>query len=232
MNELLRIVVIEDDPQLRRFLRTGLELHNFNVVHALTGKEGIAAVVKHRPDAILLDLGLPDMDGKSVIEEITAWSNIPIIVISARHQVEEKIAALDAGAIDYITKPFDLGELLARIRRCLRQAIANTGESPIIRSGTVAIDLVRRVVAVGGAEIHLSPREFSLLRAMASHPDMVLTHEMLISTVWGTNNPDTVNYLRIFIGRLRQKLEIDPARPKLIVTESGVGYRLRIHPVE
>jgi two-component system KDP operon response regulator KdpE len=232
MNEILRIVVIEDDPQLRRFLRTGLELHNFEVIHALTGKEGIAAVVKHRPDAILLDLGLPDMDGKLIIEEIVAWSNIPIIVISARHQVEEKIASLDAGATDYITKPFDLGELLARIRRCLRQTIASTGESPIVRSSSVAIDLVRRLVTVGGVEVHLSPREFSLLRTMASHPDMVLTHEMLISTVWGNNNPDTVNYLRIFIGRLRQKLEIDPTRPKLIVTESGVGYRLRIQPVE
>ncbi|TAN49632.1 MAG: response regulator [Rhodospirillales bacterium] len=230
MTEHHRIVVIEDDPQLRRFLKTGLEVHGFRVFQAISGKEGIAEIVKNGPDLILLDLGLQDMDGKEIIEEVKAWSKIPIIVLSARFQVDEKVAALNAGANDYLTKPFDMRELLARINAVLRQTVIPAGGTPVIRSGHIVIDLVRRVVTADGVEVHLSPREYSLLQVLASNPDMVLTHEMLISSVWDGKDLDNVNYLRIFVGRLRHKLETDPARPRIIVTETGVGYRMRILP--
>lgn len=232
MSEPYRILVIEDDPQLRRFLKTGLEVHGYRVVQATGGKEGIAEIVKNNPDLVLLDLGLHDMDGKAVIEEVGSWSKVPIIVISARLHIEEKVFALNSGARDYLTKPFDMRELLARIGVVLRQASQPVDATPIVRTGRVVIDLSRRVVSCAGAEIHLSPREYSLLRVLASNPNMVLTHEMLISSVWGDGSAENVSYLRIFIGRLRQKLEVDPARPKIIVTESGVGYRLRLLPEE
>jgi two-component system KDP operon response regulator KdpE len=172
------------------------------------------------------------MDGKTVIEEVGSWSKVPIIVISARLHIEEKVFALNSGARDYLTKPFDMRELLARIGVVLRQTNNPSGATPIVRTGRVMIDLSRRVVTCDGAEIHLSPREYSLLRVLATNPNMVLTHEMLISSVWDDKDVKNVSYLRIFIGRIRQKLEADPARPKLIVTESGVGYRLRLEPEE
>lgn len=232
MNNGARIAVIEDDPQMRKFLRTGLEAHGYQPFEACNGKEGLSTVVTAKPDVLLLDLALPDADGLRIIEDLRGWSRMPIIVLSARAAAAEKIAALDRGANDYITKPFDMGELLARIRAALRQTIQERGGEPVFVSGPLALDLVHRLVKVRGEEVRLSPREFALLRCLAGNAGMVMTHQMLLQEVWGSANAGDTAYLRIFIGRLRQKIETDPSRPRLIVTESGIGYRLRLWPPE
>lgn len=224
-----RVVVVEDDPQMQRFLKTGLEAHGYQVVEARTGREGLAAVVTARPEVILLDLALPDGDGHQIIEEVRGWSRTPIIVLSSRTASSEKIGALDQGANDYVTKPFDMGELLARIRAALRQAIHEKGGETVVETGPLTIDLVRREVTVDGQEVRLSPREYDLLKVLAANAGMVMTHQMLLREVWGPAQDETT-YLRIFIGRLRHKIEADPARPRLIVTEPGIGYRLKILP--
>lgn len=231
MNEGIRVAVVEDDPQMLRFLKTGLEAHGFCPLEARTIKDGLARIVTERPDVVLLDLALPDGDGMGVIEEVRAWSRVPIIVLSARTAASEKIAALDNGANDYVTKPFDMGELLARIRAALRQGIWEKGGEECIATGALKIDLIRRVVSLHGDEVRLSPREFALLKALATHAGMVMTHSMLLAEVWGPEQTEST-YLRIFIGRLRHKIEADPTRPRLIVTEPGIGYRLKILPNE
>ncbi|MBI1206104.1 MAG: response regulator [Azospirillum sp.] len=232
MNEAHRVAVIEDDPQLRRFLTAGLEAHGYQVSCSESGRAGIASIVTVKPDVILLDLGLPDIDGTALIDEIRAWSQIPIIVVSSRIAVGDKISALDHGASDYVTKPFDMGELLARIRASLRQNIRTSGTEPTFTVDHLVVDLLRREVRRDGALVKLSPREFALLRFLVANADKVLTHQMILKEVWGAAHLHDTHYLRIFIGRLRQKLELDPARPRLIVTESGVGYRLRVNRPE
>ncbi|MBF0268215.1 MAG: response regulator transcription factor [Alphaproteobacteria bacterium] len=226
MTDPRRIAVIEDDPQLRRFLKTGLEAHGFEVTAVETGREGLAMLVAQPADVLLLDLMLPDADGADLVREIRGWSQVPIIVLSSKSAAQDKIDLLDLGANDYLAKPFDMGELLARIRAALRQGIVAKGSDPVFKSGALRIDLVRHVVTVDGKTIHLSPREFALLRYMAQHADKVITHQMILKEVWGAAHLNDTHYLRVFVGRLRQKLEADPARPRLLVTVSGVGYRL------
>lgn len=228
MTEGHRIVVIEDDPQMRRFLKTGLDAHGYQVVEAETARAGLAAVVTANPDLIILDLTLPDLDGFAVVQEVRGWSQTPIIILTSRNAVNDKIAALDAGANDYVTKPFDMAELLARMRAALRHRIRQEGGQPAVVSGSVSVDMVRREVRRGSEPVKLSPREYEVLRVLAQNADMVVTHQMLLREVWGPAHVGDTNYLRIFIGRLRQKLEDDPARPRTIVTESGVGYRFRL----
>lgn len=228
----IRIAVIEDDPQMMRFLRTGLEAHGFTPLEAGTVRDGLACIVTAHPDLVLLDLALPDGDGMAVIDQVRAWSRMPILVLSSRSATTEKITALDKGANDYVTKPFDMGELLARIRAALRQGAQERekGEEAVA-SGPLRIDLLRREVTLRGEELHLSPREYDLLKVLAINAGMVLTHSMLLARVWGDEQTEST-YLRIFISRLRHKIEADPARPQLLVTESGIGYRLKVLPPE
>ncbi|MBF0305590.1 MAG: response regulator transcription factor [Alphaproteobacteria bacterium] len=222
------VVVVEDDPQMMRFLETGLDAHGYLVHAAGTGREGLAAITRESPDVVVVDLGLPDMDGSELVARVREWSRVPVIVLSVRDGAGSKIAVLDLGADDYVTKPFDMGELLARIRAALRNRIQSGGAAPLFRSGDIEVDLVRRLVRRRGEEVRVSPREYDLLKALVSHAGMVVTHQMLLDAIWGERQADYINYLRIFIGRLRHKLEGDPSRPRLITTEPGVGYRLRI----
>lgn len=219
-----RILVIDDERQIHRFLRPTLETADYEVEQADTGAEGLRLAAARSPDAILLDLGLPDIDGQEVLRRLRVFSQVPVIVLSARDRASEKITALDAGADDYIEKPFDVGELLARVRAALRHAVARNGADAVFRNGALEIDLLSREVRVGGACVGLSPREYSLLSLLARNPGRVLTHRQLLTAVWGPAHADDVQYLRVYIGHLRQKL--GPATGALIATEPGVGYRL------
>ena len=223
------ILLIEDEPQMRRFLRTALGANDYRLVEAATAKEGLAQAAARNPDVILLDLGLPDRDGLEVARELRQWSGTPIIVISARGQEEDKVKALDLGADDYLTKPFGVEELLARIRVALRHAATPAGAAaePIFESGELRVDLPNRRVWRAGEEVHLTPTEYKLLVTMVRHAGKVLTHRMLLKEVWGTNYVNQAHYVRVYLAQLRQKIEADPARPRLLLTEPGVGYRLR-----
>ncbi|HEY4362753.1 MAG TPA: response regulator [Bryobacteraceae bacterium] len=221
------ILVVEDDPQIRRFLRATLDAEGYRYHEALTAEEGLAVAASHLPDLLLLDLGLPDRDGLEVIRGVRAWSAMPILVVSARGQESDKIAALDLGADDYVAKPFTVGELLARIRAALRRAAgAGMAAAAVFRFGLVELDLENRVVRVEGKEVHLTPNEYKLLTVMIKHPGKVLTQRQLLNEVWGPNATEQAQYLRVYIAQLRRKLEKDPARPKHLQTEPGVGYRL------
>ena len=220
------ILVIDDEPAIRRLLRTSLCVQRYRVVGADTAAEGIRRVRADRPDAVILDLGLPDQDGIGVIRTLRGFSKVPIIVLSSRGDERGKIEALDLGADDYVTKPFGMGELIARIRAALRHRIHNEGAEPVFASGDLAVDLVRRLVTVGGTFVKLSPKEYDILRLLVVHAGKVLTHRMIMQEVWGAAGD--VQYLRIYIRQLRQKLEPNPERPVHIVTETGVGYRLRL----
>jgi two-component system KDP operon response regulator KdpE len=223
------VLVVEDEPQMRKFVRIALESHDYRVVEAATGDEGIRRAAEHTPDAVLLDLGLPDMDGTKVTERIREWSTTPILVISARGQEESKVRALDGGADDYLTKPFGAAELLARLRVALRHA-ARSHEAPtaVVRIGDeIEIDLVKRIVRCRGDEVHLTPIEYKLLTALSKHAGMVMTHRQLLDQVWGPGHAHQMQYLRVYMTQLRHKLELDPARPKYLLTEPGIGYRLR-----
>ena len=224
------IVVIEDDPAIRLFLRTGLGAHGFKVFEADKGKQGIIEAGIRKPDLIILDLGLPDMDGVEVIKTIRAWSVMPIIILSARSGEQHKIDALDAGADDYLTKPFGLGELLARIRVALRHSVNSPeqGENGVFTNGALKVDLLKRQVFVGEREIHLTPIQYRLLSVLIKNAGKVLTHQHLLKEVWGPSYSDNSHYLRIYMSQLRQKLETDPTQPKYLLTESGVGYRLKV----
>lgn len=224
------IVVIEDDPQMRRFLRTSLRSHGFQVFEADTGGRGIIEAGLRKPEVVILDLGLPDMDGVEVVKALREWTALPIIVLSARSTEEHKIEALDAGADDYLTKPFGIGELIARIRVALRHSATGAVNSPGegYANGGLLIDLLRRTVTVGEREIRLTPTEYRLLAALARHAGKVLTHRQLLVEVWGPTHVEDSHYLRIYMSQLRQKLETDPAKPEYLITESGVGYRLRV----
>jgi len=223
----ITVVLIEDDKPIRRFVHASLESEKLRVLEADTGRRGVSLAASARPDLVIVDLGLPDMDGADVIRQLREWSSVPIIVLSARTREEEKVAALDAGADDYLTKPFGVPELLARIRAQLRRRSRGTAdEASKLRFGAVEVDFEMRVVQREGRAIHLTPIEYRLLVSLARHAGRVLTHRQLLQEVWGPSRIDSPHYLRIYMGHLRQKLERDPAQPEHIVTETGVGYRL------
>jgi two-component system KDP operon response regulator KdpE len=221
------VLVIEDEPPIQKFLRVTLEAQGYQVIEAVTGKAGLIEAASRTPDLIILDLGLPDMDGIEVTRQLREWSKIPMIVVSARGKEQDKIVALDAGADDYLTKPFSVGELMARVRVALRHAAANTetGE-PIFDVGGLHVDLARREVTIDGKAVHLTPNEFKLLAVLVKHAGKVLTHRQLLKEVWGPGSRNETHYLRVYMNQLRQKLEADSARPKYLRTEPGVGYRL------
>jgi two-component system KDP operon response regulator KdpE len=214
---------------MRRFLRAALGGTEYDLVEASTAREGLAQAAGRNPDLILLDLGLPDADGIDVARQIREWSRTPIIVLSARGQERDKIAALDAGADDYLTKPFGVGELLARMRVALRHAQTPEGDGqPVFEGGGIRVDLARRQVFRGEEEVHLTPLEYKLLACLVRHAGMVLTHRQLLKEVWGINAITQTHYLRVYMTQLRHKLEADPTQPRLLLTEPGVGYRLRV----
>jgi two-component system, OmpR family, KDP operon response regulator KdpE len=222
----LRILVVDDEPAIRRFLRTSLTAQGYQIAEAENGQAALAALRRSGIDLLVLDLGLPDIDGFEVIRRLReSGSSVPIIVLSSRTDEAGKVEALDLGADDYVTKPFGVEELLARIRAALRHKLQQQGERPVFRSGDLSVDLVRRIVTVRGEEIKLSPREYEVLRLLVAHAGKVLTHKFILREVWGGETD--VQYLRIYIRALRQKLEADPERPHHILTETGVGYRLR-----
>ncbi|HUL50816.1 MAG TPA: response regulator [Gemmatimonadales bacterium] len=221
------VLVIEDEPQMRRFLRAALESHDYRFVEAASGREGTAQATGRNPDVILLDLGLPDGDGIDLTRRLREWSSTPIIVISARGQEQDKVAALDAGADDYLTKPFGTGELLARLRVALRHSQRVGGRpEPVFKLGELRVDLGGRRVFVGETEIHLTPTEYKLLTTLVQHAGKVITHRHLLKEVWGPNATEHTHYLRVYMTQLRHKLERDPARPRYLLTEPAVGYRL------
>jgi two-component system, OmpR family, KDP operon response regulator KdpE len=230
MTHSATIIVIEDEAQIRRFLRTTLAAEGYQVIEAETGKQGMTEAATGKPDLIILDLGLPDMDGKEVVKGIRSWSAIPVIILSARSQERDKISALDAGADDYLVKPFGVGELLARIRVALRHvsSAANGEDEGIFSVAELKVDMIHRKVSVGGAEVHLTPIEYRLLTVLVKHAGKVLTHQLLLKEVWGPNYVERAHYLRIYMGTLRHKLEKEPARPRFLLTEVGVGYRLAV----
>lgn len=222
----LRVLVVDDEPPIRRFLRTTLTAQGYDIAEAEDGAGALEAVRRRPPDLLVLDLGLPDIGGLEVIRRLRADGvAAPIIVLSSRADEAGKVEALDLGADDYVTKPFGMDELLARIRAALRHRLQQQGERPLFRSGDLAVDLVRRIVTVRGAEVKLSPREYDLLRLLVAHAGKVLTHRFILKEVWGADTD--VQYLRIYIRQLRQKIEAEPERPLHILTETGVGYRLR-----
>jgi len=221
------LLAIEDEPQVVRFLRASLASHGFKLIDAPTGQLGLAAASARVPELILLDLGLPDMDGVEVCRRLREWCAAPIIVLSARGQERDKIEALDAGADDYVTKPFGIGELLARIRVALRHANRAAGGEPELRVGELFVDLAARRVLVAGTEIHLTPNEYGLLAELARNAGKVVTQRQLLKAVWGPGGAGQSHYLRVYMAQLRHKLEAEPARPRYLITEPGVGYRLR-----
>jgi two-component system, OmpR family, KDP operon response regulator KdpE len=220
------ILIVEDDLQIRRFLRATLTAEGYAYHEAVTAAEGLIEANARRPDLILLDLGLPDRDGLEVIRRVRESSQLPIVVLSARGEEKDKIAALDLGADDYIAKPFGVGELLARIRAALRRSTAVAPAGTVVRFGRIEIDLDKRVVKVGGEEVHLTPNEYRLLQVLIKYPGKVVTQRQLLNEVWGPNSVEQAQYLRVYVAQLRRKLEADPARPKHLQTEPGVGYRL------
>jgi two-component system KDP operon response regulator KdpE len=220
-----RVLVVDDEPQIRRALRVVLTGHGYAVELAANGEEALAALAARVPDAVVLDLMMPGVDGLEVVRETRAWSTVPIIVLSARERERDKVQALDLGADDYLTKPFGMDELLARLRAALRRV--GPPASSVLAAGDVTIDLAGRVVTRRGEEVHLTPTEFELLRALAADAGKVLTHRHLLERVWGAYAADNAQQLRVHINHLRRKLEVDPAAPRLLVTEPGVGYRLR-----
>ena len=226
-------VVIEDEPQIRRFVRGALEAEGWLVHEADTAQRGLTEAGTRQPDLLVLDLGLPDGDGLDVIRDVRGWSAVPIIVLSARVDEADKIAALDAGADDYLTKPFGVGELLARVRANLRRPRAAAGDAgqdtePVFRFGEVEVDRLARVVRRSGAEVHLTPTEYRLLSVLVANAGRVLTHRQLLREVWGPSHAGQSHYLRIYMGHLRQKLEAEPAQPRHLLTETAVGYRLLV----
>jgi two-component system KDP operon response regulator KdpE len=223
------VLVIDDEPQIRRFVGAGLELHGYTVKEANTGAAGLSAAAHMQPDVIVLDLGLPDMGGIEVLESVRAWSNVPIIVLSIESAEEQKVMLLKLGADDYIVKPFGIAELAARCEAALRRYHKSADKNPIVRSGDLVVDLVSRSVMIGEERITLTRKEYRLLHVLASHLGLVVTHQQLIKEIWGRATGDNVQYLRMLVRKLRQKVERDPNQPKYLMTESGVGYRLERH---
>ncbi|SMF17199.1 two-component system response regulator KdpE [Pseudogulbenkiania subflava] len=222
-----RLLIIEDDPQIRRFLRAALEAEGFAVFEADSGGRGLIEAATRQPELVIVDLGLPDMDGREVIRELRGWSAVPVVVLSARYQEEEKVASLDQGADDYLVKPFGVPELLARLRAQLRRGATAAAGQTLVSFGQVCVDLPQRRVSRAGTEVHLTPVEYRLLSALIKGQGRVLTHRQLLLDTWGPDYVERPHYLRIYMGHLRQKLEDDPSQPKHLLTELGVGYRLQ-----
>jgi len=222
------VIVIEDEIEISRFVRAALEDEGCQVSEAATSAQGLVAAGSRKPDLVLLDLSLPDGDGIDVVKSLRTWSTVPILILSARSDEQDKIAALDAGADDYLTKPFGVGELLARVRALLRRRMQAAEQEPLATVGDLELDFSRRIVSRAGEPIHLTPIEYRLLCALYASAGRVLTHRQLLREVWGPGHAESNHYLRIFVGHLRQKIEVDPARPKHILTETGVGYRFNL----
>jgi two-component system KDP operon response regulator KdpE len=222
------LLVIEDEPQIRRFLRATLTAHGYRLLEATTGQDGLVQAATRQPDLVILDLGLPDLDGLEVTRRLREWTTLPIIVLSARGQEADKIAALDAGADDYMTKPFGVGELLARLRVALRHAMRTSqdSETAIFTVGDLQVDMSQRRVYVATQEVHLTPMEYRLLTTLVHHAGKVVTHHQLLTAVWGPGHTHETHYVRVYMNQLRHKLESNPARPRYLLTEPGVGYRL------
>lgn len=223
----VNILLIEDEPHIRRFVRGALEGQGWKVVEAETGQRGLIDAGTRRPDLLVLDLGLPDMDGVELIRDFRSWSEAPVLILSARSDETDKIEALDAGADDYLTKPFGVGELVARVRALIRRHIRQQEASPTIAFGQIAVDFSRREVLRNGEPVHLTPIEYRLLTALIASQGKVITHRSLMREVWGPNHSESNHYLRIYMSRLRQKIEVDPAQPLHLLTISGVGYRFQ-----
>ena len=226
MSARIRALVIDDEAAILRFLKPALEANNYDIASAGTIAEGLKRIAAEAPDIVLLDLGLPDGDGKDIIRRAREWSDLPIIVLSARERETEKIEALDLGADDYVNKPFNVGELLARMRTALRHRMQRKAEVPVLRVGNLEVDAVRHRATRGGAELKLTPKEFELLSFLAKHPGRVLTHKQILTAVWGPAHTEDTQYLRVYIGQLRQKVEEHPDDPKIVLTEPGIGYRI------
>jgi len=222
-----RVLVVDDENAIRRYLQTALTAQGFTVYESSNGQETLNAVIEHRPDVIILDLGLPDLDGIEVTRRLREWSNIPIIILSVREAEQDKIAALDAGADDYLTKPFGTGELMARMRVVMRR-LAGKSDEPVLQVDDLKMDLSRRLVTIKENQISLTPTEYEILRLLLQNAGKVLTHRQLLRQVWGTAYESEMHMLRVNISNLRRKIEQDPARPHYLVTESGVGYRMRV----
>lgn len=220
------IVIVEDEPQIRRFVRTALEAEGCRVFEADTGQRGLIEAGTRKPDLLILDLGLPDCDGVDVVRDLRAWSTMPVLILSARTDETDKVAALDAGADDYLSKPFGVAELLARVRALLRRARSAADAGPVVSLGDITVDLARRQVERNGESVHLTPTEYRLLTILIANAGRVLTHRQLLREVWGPTHGEDTHYLRVYMTGLRRKLEADPARPRHLRTESGVGYRL------
>lgn len=225
MTQQVTILVVDDEPAIRRLLQVGLARADFRVVQAGTAREAVSSLQIDKPELVLLDLGLPDRDGLELIPIIKA-AGCSVLIISARDATEQKVTALDLGADDYVTKPFDTEEVLARIRAALRHRLANEAEAPLVRVGDVEIDLAARQVRKGGAEVHLTPKEYAFLAELAKHPGRVVTHRQLLKTIWGAGHENDVEYLRVAARAIRKKLEDDPSAPSLLRNEAGVGYRM------
>ena len=222
------VLVVDDEVQIRRFLRAGLELDGFAVQDAETGSDALKWVTLKQPDLIILDLGLPDMDGADVLERLRAWSSVPLIVLSVRSNEAEKVRLLDKGADDYVVKPFGMAERLARAHAAIRRQVRATTDEPVVKAGPLTIDLAARVVLLNGTRVVLTPKEYKLLQILAQHAGNVVTHQYLLKEVWGSPHLHDTHYLRIFVRKLRQKIEEDPTQPRIVLTELGIGYRLAI----
>ena len=226
MSNPTRVLIVDDEPPIRRFLRTSLSAQDYNVLEAEDGETGLAMLQRNAVDVVVLDLGLPGIDGLEVLKRLRErGSSVPVIVLSSRDDEKGKVTALDLGADDYVTKPFGMEELLARIRAAVRHRLQQEGERPLFKTGDLTVDLVRRIVTVRGQEVKLTPREYDLLRVLVAHAGKVLTHKFILREVWGSETD--IQYLRIYIRTLRQKIEPNPEQPSLIQTEQGVGYRLK-----
>lgn len=221
----VNILVVEDEPPIRRLLRASLSVQNYRVIEAETGQSALDLLARERPEIVIVDLGLPDMDGIELIRRIRASSQVPIVVLSSRGSVRAKVDALELGADDYVTKPFNMEELLARLRTAQRHSFQKKGEEPVFRAGDLVVDLIRRRVSVAGVDVKLSPTEFAMLQLLVTHAGKVLTHDQILREIWGTARD--VQYLRVYVRQLRKKLETDPDSPRHIITEPGVGYRLQ-----
>jgi two-component system KDP operon response regulator KdpE len=221
------VLLIDDEPKIRRFLRAGFELQGYSVTEAENGADGLKAATFNAPDLIILDLSLPDLHGTEVLERLRSWSNVPVIILSVVADEDEKVRMLQAGADDYVVKPFGMAELLARAEAALRRYFKSATENPIVVAGPLSVDLVSRTVSLNKNQIRLTRKEYRLLHILATHVGLVVTHDQLLKEIWSGNQRDNIQYLRILVRKLRQKIETDPNHPHLLVTESGVGYRLQ-----